>query len=118
MVYQVGRPAMFDGNMFLPEAGTPERSIDRSKTMLAVWLPEPLMVAIWMLKSLTTRCALPAACCSCTARSVGDILKSLRRMKIEGFLAELRPGRQPEKYITRERKPRSRPRAVHSRRIF
>ncbi len=23
MVYQVGSPAMFDGNMFLPETGTP-----------------------------------------------------------------------------------------------
>ena len=46
---------MFDGNMFLPETGTPIRRIDRSRTMLAVWLPEPLTVATWMLKSLTTR---------------------------------------------------------------
>ena len=29
--------------------------------MLAVWLPEPLTVATWMLKSLTTRCAWPEA---------------------------------------------------------
>ena len=54
---------MFDGNMFLPETGTPDSSIDRSSTMFAVWLPDPLTVAIWMLKSLTTRCALPEAGC-------------------------------------------------------
>ena len=57
IVYQVGSPAMFDGNMFLPETGTPIRRIDRSSTMFAVWLPEPLTVATWMLKSLTTRCS-------------------------------------------------------------
>src|SRR3954470_18164935 len=105
MVYHVGRPAMFDGNMFLPEAGTPERSIDRSRTMLAVWLPEPLTVAIWMLKSLTTRCAFPDACCSCTARSVGDILKSLRRMKIQESRRSSAAAGQPQKYITHERTP-------------
>ena len=49
---------MFDGNMFLPDTGMPIRRIDRSSTMLAVWLPEPLTVATWMLKSLTTRCRL------------------------------------------------------------
>ena len=57
-MYQVGSPAMFDGNMFLPETGTPMSRIERSSTRFAVWLPEPLTVAIWMLKSLTTRCAL------------------------------------------------------------
>ena len=36
IVYQVGRPAMFDGNMFLPETGTPINRIDRSNTRLAV----------------------------------------------------------------------------------
>ncbi len=46
MVYQVGRPAMFDGNMFLPETGTPISRIDRSRTIFAVWLPDPLTVAI------------------------------------------------------------------------
>jgi hypothetical protein len=45
MVYQVGSPAMFDGNMFLPETGTPIWKIDRSSTRLAVWLPDPLTVA-------------------------------------------------------------------------
>ena len=53
MVYQVGRPAMFEGNMFLPETGTPIWKSERSRTRLAVWLPEPLTVATWMLKSLT-----------------------------------------------------------------
>src|SRR5262252_3821249 len=75
---------MFDGNMFLPETGTPMRRIDRRRTRFAVWLPEPLTVATWILKSLTTFCRLPEACCSCTARSLGGMLKSLQRMKIEG----------------------------------
>ena len=45
MVYQVGSPAIFDGNMFLPDTGTPDSRIDRSSTILAVWLPDPLTVA-------------------------------------------------------------------------
>jgi hypothetical protein len=64
IVYQVGSPAMFDGNMFFPETGTPIWKMERSRTRLAVWLPEPLTVATWMLKSLTTRdptAAVPAA---------------------------------------------------------
>ena len=59
-MYHVGSPAMFDGNMFLPDTGTPISRIDRSSTRLAVWLPEPLTVATWMLKSLTTRWLLGA----------------------------------------------------------
>jgi len=46
MVYQVGNPAMFDGNRFFPETGMPIWKIDRSSTRLAVWLPDPLTVAI------------------------------------------------------------------------
>jgi len=46
---------MFDGKRFLPETGTPLWKIERSSTRFAVWLPEPLTVATWMLKSLTTR---------------------------------------------------------------
>ena len=45
---------MFDGKRFLPETGTPIWKIERSSTRLAVWLPDPLTVATWMLKSLTT----------------------------------------------------------------
>ena len=55
MVYQVGSPAMFDGNRFLPDTGTPIWKIERIRTRFAVWLPEPLTVATWMLKSLTMR---------------------------------------------------------------
>jgi len=47
---------MFDGNMFFPETGTPIWKIARIKTLFAVWLPEPLIVATWILKSLTTGC--------------------------------------------------------------
>src|SRR6059058_1871601 len=64
IVYQVGKPAMFDGNMFLPETGTPMSRIDRSSTRFAVWLPDPLTVATCRLKSLTTFCLRADACCS------------------------------------------------------
>ena len=53
MVYQVGSPAMFDGKRFLPDTGMPIWKSDRMSTRLAVWLPDPLTVATWMLKSLT-----------------------------------------------------------------
>src|SRR5579871_1314831 len=56
MVNHVGNPWMFDGNMFFPETGTPIWKMARIKTLFAVWLPEPLMVATWMLKSLMTGC--------------------------------------------------------------
>src|ERR687889_590823 len=55
IVYQVGRPAIFDGNRFLPETGIPIWKMERSRTRFAVWLPDPLTVATWMLKSLTMR---------------------------------------------------------------
>src|SRR5580765_206245 len=54
IVNQVGRPAMFDGNRFLPLTGIPIWKRARSRTLFAVWLPDPLTVATWMLKSLTT----------------------------------------------------------------
>src|SRR5262245_4430926 len=54
MVNQVGSPAMFEGNRFLPLTGIPIWKMARSRMVLAVWLPEPLTVATVMLKSLTT----------------------------------------------------------------
>src|ERR1700691_4161435 len=56
MVNQVGSPAMFDGNMFLPDTGTPIWKIERISTVLAVWLPDPFTVATCKEKSLTTLC--------------------------------------------------------------
>src|SRR5215470_1836568 len=56
MVYQVGSPAMFEGNMFLPETGTPIWKMLRSKTVFELCEPEPLTVATCMLMSLTIRC--------------------------------------------------------------
>src|SRR5215467_8377569 len=55
MVYQVGSPAMFDGNRFLPETGTPIWKMLRSRTVLELCEPEPLTVATWMLMSLAMR---------------------------------------------------------------
>src|SRR5688572_2174547 len=72
MVYQVGRPAMFDGNMFLPDTGMPINRMERRRTRLAVWLPEPLTVATWMLKSLTTLVR-AGVLFSCDTTSVGDM---------------------------------------------
>src|ERR1035437_8083728 len=53
MSYQVGRPWMFDGKMFLPETGIPIRKIDCMSSALALALPVPLTVAILKEKSLT-----------------------------------------------------------------
>ena len=63
---------MFDGNRFLPETGMPIWKMERSRTRFAVWLPDPLTVATWMLKSLTMRRVEAAAVCAAAA-SVGAI---------------------------------------------
>src|SRR5450631_540540 len=70
MVYQVGSPAMFEGNMFLPETGTPIWKMVRSRTVLALCDPEPFTVATWMLKSLTTGSRTASCSLPCTANSV------------------------------------------------
>src|SRR6266545_6589710 len=51
--YQVGRPSMLEGKTFLGATGIPMWKIARVKTRFAVWLPEPLKVAAWMVRSLT-----------------------------------------------------------------
>src|SRR3954449_1824572 len=53
MVNQVGSPAMLDGNMFFPLTGTPIWKIERIRTLLEDWEPEPLTVATWIVQSLT-----------------------------------------------------------------
>ena len=68
---------MFDGNMFLPETGTPIWKIERRSTRLAVWLPDPLTVATWMAKSLTMRSAVAEVAVSCSDGAVTDIYLSL-----------------------------------------
>src|SRR5262245_10869191 len=55
MVYQVGSPAMFEGNRFLPETGTPIWKMLRRRTVLELCEPDPFTVATWMLMLLTTR---------------------------------------------------------------
>src|SRR5262245_14978160 len=44
---------MLEGKMFLPDTGTPMRKIERIRTLLADWLPDPFTVATWIWKSLT-----------------------------------------------------------------
>src|SRR5438105_2818516 len=51
--YHVGRPSMLEGKTFLGATGIPMWKIARVKTRFAVWLPEPLTVAAWMVRSLT-----------------------------------------------------------------
>src|ERR1700677_2920673 len=55
MVYQVGNPAMLEGNRFFPLTGIPIPKMLLSRTRLADCEPEPFTVATWMLKSLMTR---------------------------------------------------------------
>src|SRR6185312_11540692 len=70
MVYHVGSPAMFDGNRFLPDTGTPIWKMLRNSTVFADCDPEPFTVATWMLKSFTLRRLAPAsATCSCRPTS-------------------------------------------------
>ena len=70
MVYQVGSPAMLEGNIFLPETGTPIWKMVRSRTVFALWEPEPFTVATWMLKSLTTGSRTASWSAPCIANSV------------------------------------------------
>jgi hypothetical protein len=44
-VYQVGSPAMFEGNMFFPEIGTPIWKMLRNKTVFELCDPDPFTVA-------------------------------------------------------------------------
>ena len=44
---------MLEGKTFLGATGTPIWKIALVKTRFAVWLPEPLTVAAWMVRSLT-----------------------------------------------------------------
>jgi hypothetical protein len=53
IVNHVGRPAMFDGNMFFPLTGTPIWKMERISTLFDDCEPEPLTVATWIVKSLT-----------------------------------------------------------------
>src|ERR1700694_1974588 len=43
---------MFEGNTFLGATGIPILKIARVKTRLAVWLPDPLTVAAWIVRLL------------------------------------------------------------------
>ena len=43
---------MLEGNTFLGATGMPIWKMARVKIRFAVWLPEPLTVAAWMVRSL------------------------------------------------------------------
>ncbi len=63
-MYHVGRPAILEGDRFLPLTGIPIRKIDFNRTELADCDPDPFTVAIWMLKSLTIA---PCGDCWCVS---------------------------------------------------
>ena len=65
---------MFDGKRFFPDTGMPIWKIERISIRLAVWLPDPLTVATWMVKSLTARCRAGTAADSWLTRSVEDMV--------------------------------------------
>ena len=54
IVNQVGRPWMLEGKRFLPETGMPIWKMARIRMLLEDMLPDPLAVATWIEKSLTT----------------------------------------------------------------
>ena len=54
IVNQVGSPWMLEGNRFLPETGIPIWKMARMRMLFEDWLPDPLAVATWIEKSLTT----------------------------------------------------------------
>src|SRR5580698_9805929 len=87
MVYQVGRPAMFDGKRFLPLTGIPMPKMLLSRTLLADCEPDPLTVATWMLKSLTMRleasCTVAPEACWPSATSPVAIGRSSLRVEVE-----------------------------------
>ena len=62
MVYQVGRPCIFEGNRFFHATGIPILKRGRSKGRFEGWLPDPFMVAIVKEKSLMTFLATAGAC--------------------------------------------------------
>jgi len=68
MMNRVGRPAMFDGKGLFAETGTPDSKSARSRTWLAVWLPDPLTLATLTLNSFTTA----GAVCPDTVRAAGS----------------------------------------------
>src|SRR5438132_7080277 len=59
--YQVGSPSTLEGKTFLGATGIPMAKIACVSTTLADWLPEPLTVAAWNVRSLTLGCNFCAA---------------------------------------------------------
>src|SRR5512132_490826 len=54
IVNHVGSPWMLDGKRFFPETGMPIWKMARMRMLFDDWLPDPLAVATWIEKSLTT----------------------------------------------------------------
>ena len=61
---------MFDGKTFLGATGIPIENRERVRTRFEVWLPEPLIVAAWKVKSLTTGSRFPATSSVASARAI------------------------------------------------
>src|ERR671927_505754 len=91
IVNHVGRPAMFEGNMFFPLTGTPIWKMERMRTLFDDCEPEPLTVATWMVRSLTIgAAAADGSSSTAVAVSVSDTTFSLRVVGVQWghFLCE------------------------------
>ena len=73
MVNHVGRPWMFDGKRFFPDTGMPIWKIARMRMLFDDMLPDPLAVATWIEKSLTTG-GRPAGSARFSSRTAVDML--------------------------------------------
>ncbi len=68
---------MLDGKRFLPETGMPIWKIARMRMLLEDWLPDPLAVATWIEKSLTTGGRFGASARFSSRTSVAMLLPTL-----------------------------------------
>src|SRR4029077_6993724 len=81
---------MLEGKTFLGATGMPILKIARVKTRLAVWLPEPLTVAAWIVRSLII-CSVNSS----LGRRITDFTRLLGRtsIRLESSICE---GRRPQ----------------------
>ena len=73
IVYQVGRPWIFDGHRFFPETGIPILNRARRMVLLAVAEPEPLTVQKVIPNSFTIGPPIDGGRSSCAVGIICDI---------------------------------------------
>src|SRR5207253_5400363 len=81
IVNQVGRPWMLEGKRFFPDTGIPIWKIDRIRMLFEDMLPDPLAVATWIEKSLTTAAPACAGSGAFSSRIAVDMCLLGRRLR-------------------------------------